>query len=365
MPRFRLISADSHVNEPPDLWQTRVPAALRDRAPRVERFAEGDAWVLDGVDDPINFGMNACAGLPPEEMRGWARFEDLRAGGWDPAARLEELDTDGVDAEVLYPTPRLAQSIVANPDPDLHLACVRAYNDWLSEYVAHAPERFGGLAMLPNRGAEASVAEVDRVLERPGMRGVVMGCYPNGTLDVEPEDDKVWGRLAEARIPLAIHVKLADSMPASHTAKLPGFGRNMDAPNRMIELIFAGVFDRFPDLDVVIAEVDCGWLPYVKEQMDDNYRRLDPVSQFGLTGAPSEYIERHFHFGFVTDTYGIHNRAFIGVEKMLWSSDYPHISSNYPNSWRTIQAAFAGVPREERELMLAGNASRLYGFGAS
>ena len=111
---YRLISADSHVNEPPDLWTSRVPAEYRDRAPRVERFEQGDAWVLEGVTDPITFGMNACAGMAPEEMRGWMRFEDIRHGGYDPAARLEELDRDGVDAEVLYPTPRLSHAIVAN-----------------------------------------------------------------------------------------------------------------------------------------------------------------------------------------------------------------------------------------------------------
>src|SRR5262249_47817348 len=104
-----------------------------------ERFDQGDAWVIEGVADPINFGMNACAGLRPEEMRGWSRFEDMRAGGYDPAARIAEMDADRVDAEVLYPTPRLAQGIAANRDAALHVALVRAYNDWLSDYVAHAP----------------------------------------------------------------------------------------------------------------------------------------------------------------------------------------------------------------------------------
>ena len=92
---------------------------------RIERFDEGDAWVIEGVNDPINFGMNACAGLAPEEMKGWGRFEDIRHGGYDPAARLDEMDADGVDAEVLYPTPRLSQAIFANPDVDYHLAMVR------------------------------------------------------------------------------------------------------------------------------------------------------------------------------------------------------------------------------------------------
>ena len=360
--RYRLISADSHVNEPPTLWTERVPTALRDRAPRMERFEAGDAWIIEGVADPINFGMNACAGLPPEEQRGWAFHDDLRAGGHDPRARIEEMDTDGVDAEVLYPTPRLSQAIFANTDVEYHETMIRAYNDWLSEYVEHAPERFAGMAMLPNRGAEGAVAELERVIDRPGIRGIVIGCWPNGTLELTPEDDKLFGRLAERGVPLGIHVSLAQRMPAAHKAKLPGYGRFFDAPNRMIELVFAGVFDRFPELDVVFAETDFGWVPYVREQIDNNYQRLEPTAHFGLQALPSEYIDRHFHFGYMTDTFGIRNRQAVGVERILWSSDYPHISADWPSSWRVIQSSMSGVPADERHAILAGNAMRLYGF---
>lgn len=362
--QYRLVSADSHVNEPPDLWQSRVPAHLRDRAPRVERLPEGDAWILDGVADPVNFGWNACAGLDPEELRGWVRFEDIRAGGYDPAARLREMDRDRVDAEVLYPTPRLAQSLVANPDPELHTALVRAYNDWLSEYVAHAPRRFAGLALLPNAGAETAAAEIDRVAGRPGVRGFILGAYPNGSLEPTPEDDKVWARLTELRAPVSIHVSLSRTLPSAHRSPLPGFGRFHDAPGRMVEMIFSGMLDRFPDLAVVLAEVDCGWVPYVKEQIDNNYLRLAAANDYRLELLPSEYIERHFHFSYISDAFGIDNRHRIGVDRILWSSDYPHISADWPNSWRTIEATFSGVPREERNLILAGNAVRLYGFDA-
>jgi predicted TIM-barrel fold metal-dependent hydrolase len=363
MRQYRLISADSHFNEPPDLWVDRVPAALRDRAPRIERFDEGDAWVIEGVDDPINFGMNACAGLAPEDMKGWVRFEDIRRGGYDPAARIDEMDRDGVDAEVLYPTPRLSNAIIANRDVEYHTAMIRAYNDWASEYVAYAPERFGGLAILPNRGVEGAVAELERVIDRPGMRGVVIGCWPNGTLEVQPEDDKLFGALAERGIPLGIHVSLSQSFPAAHRAKLPGYGRFFDAPNRMIELVFAGVFDRFPELDVVFAEVDFGWVPYVKEQIDNNYLRLDAVSRFGLERLPSEYIADHFHFGYMTDTFGLRNVQYVGAERVLWSNDYPHISADWPFSWRVIQSSMAGLSPADQRLILAGNAQRLYKFG--
>src|SRR3954447_5240588 len=132
---MRLISADSHFNEPPDLWVERVPAALKDRAPRIQSFEQDDAWVIEGVADPITFGMNACAGLAPEDQKGWLRFDEIRRGGWDPAARIQEMDIDGVDAEVMYPTPRLSQAIFANTDAEYHVAMIRAFNDWQADYV--------------------------------------------------------------------------------------------------------------------------------------------------------------------------------------------------------------------------------------
>jgi uncharacterized protein len=359
---YRLISADTHVNEPPDLWTSRVAARFRDRVPRIERFDEGDAWVIEGVADPINFGMNACAGLDPAEQRGWVRFEDIRAGGYDARARLAEMDKDGVDAEVVYPTPRLSQGVAANPDVELHHAMVAAYNDWLSEFVGHAPARFGGLAMIPNRGVDLAVAEIDRVWGRPGIRGYLMTAFPNGSLEPAPEDDKVWGALTERGACLNVHVSLTLSMPAAHRSPLPGYGRFFDAPNRIVQFIFAGVFDRFPDLQVVFAEVDSGWVPYFKEQIDGNYLRLRPTSDFTIQDLPSAYVDRHVSTSFINDAFGVRCRHDIGVDRMLWSSDYPHISANWPNTRLLLQATFSGVPPNEAYAMHAGNAARLYGF---
>jgi predicted TIM-barrel fold metal-dependent hydrolase len=367
MPRqYRLISSDSHVTEPGDLWTKRVPAAFRDRAPRIVSLDKGDAWIVEGMKDPISFGLSSCAGLEPDQMRAWVRFEEIRRGGYDPAARIVEQDRDGVDAEVLYPTPRLAIGIAAHGEEAYHLAMVRAYNDWMSEFAAYAPERFGGLAILPNRGGpEAAVAEIERVMDRPGMRGVVLGCWPNGTLAIQPEDDPVWAALAERGLPVTIHVSLTQTMPAAAgQVKLPGYGRFFDAPNRMIEMVFSGVFDRFPSLEVFFAEVDFGWVPYVKEQIDNNYNRLAASSGFGLKAPPREAIERHFHFGYMTDTFGLRNVHHVGAERVLWSSDYPHISADWPYSWRTIQSSMSGISPADRHLMLAGNAVRLFRFDA-
>src|SRR5581483_498252 len=122
--------------------------------------------------------------------------------------------------------------------------------------------------------AKATIAELDRVLDRPGMRGVLMGAYPNGTTAIQPEDDPVWAYLNERG------VTLTQTIPAVVKSKLPGYGRFFDAPNRMIEMVFSGMFDRNPNLNVFFAEVDFGWVPYVKEQIDNNFNRLNAVQKF-------------------------------------------------------------------------------------
>jgi predicted TIM-barrel fold metal-dependent hydrolase len=361
---YQLISGDSHVNEPPDLWTARVPAHLRDRAPRMQRFEQGDAWVIEGVADPINFGMNAVAGLPPEQISSWKRFEDIRPGGWDPTARTREMDADGVDAECLYPTPRLGQALAATRDPELHLALVRAYNDWLAEYCGEAPERFAGLAMVPNRGVADAVAEVERMAGRPGIRGALVQWWPTGEPEPSGADDPLWQALLDQGWALSVHVGFSDAQPGAHRAKLPGYGRFMRTPGLLVDMVFAGIFDRFEDLQVVVAEVDCGWVPYFKEQVDNNYRRMAYHTELSLPMAPSRYIERHVHYTYITDPFGLDNRHRIGVERILWSSDYPHQSADWPFSWKTIQTSTSGIPAAELDLILAGNACRLYGFGA-
>jgi predicted TIM-barrel fold metal-dependent hydrolase len=362
--RYRLISGDSHVNEPPDLWTSRVPARFRDRAPHMQRFEQGDAWIIEGAADPINFGMNAIAGLPPEEVSAWKRFEDIRPGGYIGKERAKEMDRDGVDAEIIYPTPRLGHGVAATPEPAFHLALVEAYNDWLSEYCGDAPERFAGQMMIPNRGVDAAVAEIQRVAGRPGMYGALLSQWPNGSGQPTEEDDPVWQALVDLDWPLSVHVSLAQSMPVAHRSKLPGYSRFMASPPLIVEMIFSGMFDRFPTLPVVIAEVDCGWVPHFKEQVDGNYHRMSYHSDLGLPELPSFYIDRHIHYTYISDPFGLEVRHRIGVDKILWSSDFPHQAADWPFSWKTIAASTSGIPSAELDMILAGNACRLYGFGS-
>jgi predicted TIM-barrel fold metal-dependent hydrolase len=325
---------------------------------------------MDGMSDPINFGMNACAGLMFEERRPWARFDELRPGGWDPKARLAEMDVDLVDAAVEYPTPRVSQLVFGTKDPELHLAMVQAYNDWLSEYCGADPTRLGGMFMVPNRGIEQALGEIDRVAGRPGLKGALIGCYPHGDLDLRVEDDEVWQRIVDAGLALHIHVSLSAELPTniydksvfSATQARSGL-RFLDAPVRISQFLGAGVFDRVPDLKVVIAEVDAGWLPYLKEQVDNRFIRHNSGAAMRGKELPSKEIDDHFLFTYITDHFAIRNRYAVGVEQLMWSSDYPHAASDWPNSIRTIHAGFSDVPPSERDAILAGNAQRLYHFG--
>lgn len=366
--RPRLISADSHINEPPDLWTSRVRAKFKDRAPRIERLEKGDAWIMEGSSTPINFGNNANGGMPPEKRSAWMRFEEIRRGGYDPAARLLEQDQDGVGAEVLYPTPRVSHNVLANnADREFHLDCIRAYNDWLAEYASHAPDRLAGIAMMPTTGVADATAELTRAMALPGLRGALLGRYPNGGLSPAPEDEPFFARAAELAVPLHVHVSLAavmsDDDPERKKPGARGELRHLDASLRTYEVVCSGIFDRHPKLDFVFAEVDCGWIPYVMEQFDNRFHRRAKDDRPPIANPPSFYFGRNIATTYVTDTFGIANRHVIGVERMMWSSDYPHGGTDWPNSWKQIEADMVGVEARERQAILSGNAARIYKLG--
>lgn len=367
-PGYRLVDADTHINEPPDLWTSRVSSKFKDRVPRQQSFEQGDAWVMEGAPDPINFGLNAAAGLPFDERRPWMRWADLRPGGHDPKFRLEEMDVDNVDAAIVYPTPRISQLMFATKDAELHLAMVQAYNDWLSEFCEVDPSRLGGAFIIPNRGVDQALAEIERVAGRPGMVAPMIGCYPTGSLDLTDECDPVWHAVTERGLAVHIHVALGNSMPrdihvgpAAEQAVRSSLRFN-DAPVRMQQFIVSGAVDRIPDLRVVFVEVDAGWVPYVKEQLDNRFLRKTAGRDMRTRELPSAVIERHFYYTYITDHFAVGNRHAVGLERLMWSSDFPHSGSDWPKSAQGIHAVFAHIPANERDLILNGNAQRLYKF---
>lgn len=373
---YKLVSGDGHVNEPPDLWLKRLPKKFKARSPKMATLKEGSAWMFENASGPINFGNNVQIPVEKRATSGtssWCRWEDVSPGGYDSKARIKEQDKDGVDAEIVYPTPRPSGAVWTTPEREFQLAMIHAYNDWLSEFCGYAPDRLMGSAMIPATGIDDALAEAKRAMALPGMKAVLLGGgYPNGKGVMSDEDDRFWRWCVENDVPVNVHVSLTSGPPGPAQASMAGNGkplvgigalRDRDAKQRMYEFISYGVFDRFPELKVVWAEVDCGWIPHAKEQMDDRYRRANPALQRTIKEKPSYYFDKNIYSTYITDRFAVINRAYIGINQMLWSSDYPHVGADFPHSWRTIDGDFVGVPNSDKHAILAGNACKLYKLG--
>src|SRR5712692_6840456 len=200
-----IISADSHITEPPDTYTARIDRRFKDRAPHIVRDPKrGDLFVIEGLAKPIPMGLVAAAGKPAESLTVFgARFEDLHRGGWDPNARLADQDRDGVAAEILYPT--VGMMLCNHPDFDFKHACFEAYNGWIGEYASTHPHRLLGIGQTAMRSVEDGIRDLRRI-KALGLRGVMMPGNPA----VADYDDPMYGAFFEAAIdlglPLSFHI---------------------------------------------------------------------------------------------------------------------------------------------------------------
>ncbi len=377
---FPIVDADTHVNEPPDLWERRMPRELRDRAPRVVDGPHGGkAW---RADDGRTMAINRLVNTAGISATDWqlipsGGYEEMRPGGWDPKARIGDMDVDMVDVHVLFPSYALLVS--HSDDTELHVAVVRAYNDWLAEFCEYAPDRLHGVAMVPASGIEDALDELRRVRELPNIDAVVLQTWPNGDkLARHADDDRFWAAAADLDIGVCAHVgfdiagEAMDSMDDPEMlmamATLPFINREklaIDAMPILSEMVLGGVLDRHPRLRFGLVEVGVGWLPFFMEQSDDNYMRHRFWTHTELTMPPSEYWRRQCYATFQVDPYGISNRERVGIETIMWSSDYPHAGSDWPYARERIATQMRDVPEEEQQLVLGGNAARFYGLDLS
>jgi predicted TIM-barrel fold metal-dependent hydrolase len=370
MRAYQIIDADQHIIEPPDLWLKWLPKKFHDRAPKLGKDEDGgDAWMLGDTAEPL--GLVTIVGKPYTEFR-WTgvRYQDVDPGCWEPRRRLELMDMDGVDAALIYPPQRTMGYFMTSGDREFHLAGIEAFNNWLvEEFCAAAPERLGAVAQIPNAGIEAAVAELWRV-KKLGARGVSITTWPSGNPACSPADDPFWAAAEEAGLPVSIHIALVTPAtprqgagPSGGARKLFGLATTMSFMPRLIaETIFAGVFDRFPALKIVANEVGAGWVPSLLEDLDDRYWRNRGWAGVTLKLLPSDYFRRNWTVGFIRDPYGVRNRHDVGVENMVWASDFPHHVNDWPYSRRLINEMCLGIPEEERRKLFCENAGRLYGF---
>jgi predicted TIM-barrel fold metal-dependent hydrolase len=361
---MRVVSGDSHVLEPADLWTDRLGAGPHaERAPRIVEQGDAHVFLIDGLD-PQPVSLPGAAGVPSEELRAQGSLDDARVGGWDLAARLVDQDVDGVDAEVLYPSISMALTRIS--DADYQIACVRAYNDWLAELCAGAPTRLAGLALIPTIDVDVAVAEVART-RAAGLRGALLPGRPPVGHYAEPRFDPLWDACVDHGMPVSSHIALTGDPVGDPTL---GSGIEMMTVMSVVQamqqtlslFIFGGVFDRHPELQLVSAEHDAGWVAHYSYRIDQLFDRhrhwLGPDLE--LRRAPSEYVAANAMFTFQKDPVAVETRHRVGVSRLMWASDYPHSDSTWPHSRKVIERDFEGVPDDELALLVGGNAARVY-----
>lgn len=377
---YRIISADGHVIEPPDMWSRYLPARYRERAPKLVRDPEGgDAWELVPGTPPMPIGLVSNAGpygKRYEELTWYgSTYDSIRAGAFDGKERLVEQAEDGVDAEVIFPSQRTMAVFMAQEDDGFHLAGLEAYNRWISEeFNAADPSRLLGLAQMPAVDIDTSVRWL-REAKSAGFRGVIISAYPSGGPKLSLDDDPFWAAAEEEQLPVHIHSGLAQAgkrqqagagraaamRMAGGTPTLQQMGGAIgQASGFMSEFIYSGMFDRYPGLRMVAVECGAGWIPHFLEHMDDHYWRNRTWTGATLRLLPSEYFRRNWSVTFIREQFAVANRHWIGVPNMMWSTDYPHHRNDFPYSRRVIEETMAGVPVGERDLMVCGNAVQLY-----
>ena len=367
---YQVISADSHVVEPPDLWDVWLEAKFRPQAPKLMQDPDGgDAWLYDPKGKPEPLGLVTVMGRKFEDFswNGVRYGHEIRPACYEGEARIAALDEDGVDAEFLYAPMRAIATFMGYEDADLQLAGIRAYNRWVQEgFCAADPQRLFPIAAIPNVGIEASVSEL-YALRRAGFRGVMLKAWPSGGEALSEADDPFWAAAEATGTPVSLHVWLASQLdkqrPFAQGVK-PAVGATnyKYTMELMTEMIFTGLFDRYPDLKIVAAECGAGWIPYFMYELDDRYWRNRTWSGLTLKKLPSRYFKDNWTVTFIQDRMAIESRHAVGIENMCWSTDFPHHPNDWPYSRKVITDHFVNVPEAEKQRIVCGNAAKLYGL---
>lgn len=354
-------------------------------APRTVVLPDGADGTAIGDNPPEQNPEDLYGGKGRDRWVPFGQRYDETPGTGTPQQRLKEQDIDGLDAEVLFPPERcgpwLWESI---EDPAAQRAVFRAFNAWLAEdYCSAAPNRLFGLGVLPFTGVTDCITEMEHCA-KSGLKGVVLSAFPNGTSTPAPEDDEFWQAALSMNIPLSIHVRLSRSSkntgpsvrypkePPELLARTDLFDQlarfTRAGGSHTVQLILSGVLDRFPDLRIDMAENQIGWVPLFLEMADLRYNRhrhwakellgFPPLNQL-----PSEYIRQHFYWGFQQDRVGVELRDHIGVDRLIWAADFPHQESEWPHSQEVINHNFAGIPDDEKNMMICANAMTFFHIG--
>ncbi len=370
----RLISADSHVTEPPGCYIDRIDPAFRARAPRVSTDRDGgDGFTIEGMPGSIPMGIVAAAGKDPRDIkRGETLFADLHRGGWNGADRILDQDRDGIAAEIIYPS--VGMVLCNHPDADFKHACMWAYNHWLhEEFCAAAPERLLGMGQTAVRSVAEAVEEF-RQFKEMGFKGVMMPGNPATEEDYDhPSFDPLWRAAVELGLPLSFHILTSRQDGPNSVGSAGSRGGHRGPPQNASQallksiqdiigvFIWGRVFERHPGLRVTCVEADAGWAPHFAYRMDHGYKRHRFWMKMGdLSKLPSEYFFDNVYLTFQDDWTALKMARMMNPRRLMWANDFPHSDSTWPWSRELLKGQTAHLTMEEKTWILRDNAAELY-----
>jgi predicted TIM-barrel fold metal-dependent hydrolase len=367
---MKIVSVDDHLFEHGHVWTDRLPKRYQEIGPHLIEDRKLEYWVYEDQAVVAFSGIAVASGRRREDLDvAGISIKEALPGAIDPVARLKDMDTDGVWAQMCFPSyPRFAGTkFLEGRDRDLALLCVKAYNDFVvEEWCAADPGRYIPLIIIPLWDPVAASVEIERMAAQ-GARSISFpeNFEPLGLPSIHTSFwDPVFSVCQDADLPLSVHFGTSGRAPfKSSDAPLPVeialMGTN--SMSAVAEFVFSPVFHKFPELKVALSEGGIGWIPWFKERLDYVWERQ------GWTGInqeirPSKLFEDHFVGCFIDEEVGIelHNR--IGSNKIMLESDYPHSDSSWPHTRERVEILLAGVPDEAAHQICESNARGLYNF---
>jgi predicted TIM-barrel fold metal-dependent hydrolase len=385
-----MISVDDHVLEPGDLWQSRVPAKLRERAPRLVSTDAGTVWEFDGERYPTSALAAAVApggAVNPAPLD----YSELGEGCWDPKVRVADMDRNHVLASLCFPSfPRFAGQLFSLVDDrELGLACIRAYNDWMiDEWSGGAPGRLMSLVILPYWDQQLAVDEIHRTAAK-GATAVAFSENPGKLGFPSIHDagyywDPVFAAAEEAELPVCMHMGSSSVLPQT-SPDAPWVITFSLAPTSamfcLMDWLYSGQFIRHPSLKVCLSEGGIGWIPFILQRaswvLDRNREWIEgdtaidksagwvenqmPGAKPEPIDVPFEQLFRDHVYGcFIDDPIGMANIDAIGADNIMLETDYPHVDSTFPDSWASAKRQLAGQSDETIYKIVQGNARRVF-----
>ena len=383
MPDFKLVSADGHVNEPPMAWE-RVQKEYGERAPQVVKDPPGvprGTWLITDGLAPVgvsHFSTGLVLQKPEgvsapdlEKLSKRAEFNENwnwkdYPAGWEPTARLAAQDKDGIEAEVLFPSP--GRFFYGLTDGPFQRAIHRSYNQWLHEFCSASPQRLNGIALLGVLDVEKTVQDIHEYAKL-GFKAAQLPTGIKGGGYYEPQYDPIFHAAEETGIVLCVHTSATQGEQRTNfegpsgedprTSSLGFASRQAPAQRFMGHLIFSGVFDRHPNLKVTCAEFDVGWVAHIYQLADYTYAGSERRENQLL---PTEYLKRNIFFTFQDDRAGVLTSQVYGEDNFMWASDFPHAITTWPYSQKTVDANFEGIDPAVKRKICRENAIKLYGL---